>query len=166
MPGSSIGPQRGRAWQGRQPARSSHFHQLVFQGHDVLFEVEKKQPKQDPTAAQVSSQIAKLCSYGPSSFASLTDELGNYLQVAGGGLTCLLEKRTVVDGKHFRAYLETPSGIHPDGTILAFSGGQVRLRADEWLSAPLVTQYFTAFLHGNELPHSIRWREITSLLSS
>lgn len=132
----------------------------------MLFEVEKNPPRQDPTAAQVSSAIAKLRSYGPSSFASLTDELGNYLQVAGGGPTCLLEKRSVVDRKHFRAYLETPSGIHPDDTILAFSGGEVKLRADEWISVPLVTQAFTAFVHGNDLPQSFQWREITSLLRS
>lgn len=132
----------------------------------MLFEVEKKAPKQDPTEAKVSAAITKLRSYGPSSFASLTDEHGNFLQVAGGGLTCLLERRAPADGKHFRAYLETPSGIHPDGTILAFSGGQVKLQADEWISAPLVIEAFTAFLRGHELPQTIRWRDVTSVLGS
>ncbi|QBE62070.1 hypothetical protein EWM63_02960 [Pseudoduganella lutea] len=132
----------------------------------VLFVVEKKAPKQDPTTAQVIAAITKLRSYGPSSFASLTDAHGNYLQVAGGGLTCLLERRTAAGAQHFRAYLEKPSGIHPDGTTLAFSGGQVKLRADEWISAPLVIDAFTAFLQGHELPQTIRWRDITTLLGS
>jgi hypothetical protein len=137
-----------------------------LQGGFVLFEVEKKTPKHDPTTDQVSAAITKLRSYGPSSFASLTDEHGNYLQVAGGGLTCLLERRASASAQHFRAYLETPSGIHPDGTILAFSGSQVKLQADEWISAPLVVEAFTAFLQGRELPQAIRWRDITSLLGS
>lgn len=132
----------------------------------MLFEVEKKVPQEDPTTAQVSAAITKLRSYGPSSFASLTDEHRNYLQVAGGGLTCLLEKRVAAGAQHFRTYLETPSGIHRDGTILAFSGGQVKLQADEWISAPLVIEAFTAFLQGRELPQAIRWRDITSLLGS
>lgn len=132
----------------------------------VLFEVEKKARKQDPSMAQVSAAITKLRSYGPSSFASLTDEHGNYLQVAGGGLTCLLERRAAAGAQHFRAYLETPSSIHPDGTILAFSGGQIKLQADEWISAPLVIEAFTAFLQGHEFPQIIRWRDITPLLGS
>lgn len=132
----------------------------------MLLEVEKKVPKQNPTTAQVSAAITKLRSYGPSSFASLTDEHGNYLQVAGGGLTCLLERRAAAGAQHFRAYLETPSGIHPDGTILAFGGSQVKLQADEWISVPLVIEAFTAFLQDHTLPQTLRWRNITSLLSS
>ena len=49
-----------RNWSRQEPARSGDFHQLVFQGHDVLFEVEKKQPKQDPTAAQRFEQCVTL----------------------------------------------------------------------------------------------------------
>jgi hypothetical protein len=129
----------------------------------MLFEVENEAPKRDPAAAQVSAAITKLRSYGPSSFASITDAQGSYLQVAGGGLTCLLERRAAAGGQHFRAYLEAPGGIHPDGTILAFSGGQIKLQADEWLSAPLVIEAFTAFLQGHALPASIRWRDITPI---
>jgi len=132
----------------------------------VLLEVEKKAAKQDPTAAQVGAAIMKLRSYGPSSVASLTDGYGNYLRVAGGGLTCLLEKRDAPRGQHFRAYLETPGGIHPDGTVLAFGGGEIKLQADEWISAPLVIQAFTAFLQGHALPQAIRWRNVTSLFDS
>ena len=84
--------------------------------------------------------------------------------MAGGGITCLPERRAVAGPQHFRAYLEKPSTIHPDGTVLAFSGGEVKLRADEWISAPLVIEAFTAFLQGHELPQTIRWRDITSVL--
>ena len=132
----------------------------------MLFEVEKKSPKQNPTEAQVAAALMQLRSYGPSSFASLTDRDGNYLQVAGGGLTCLLEKRAMASGQHFRAYLETPSGSHPDGTVLAFNGGEVKLQADEWIPTPLVIQAFTAFLQGRVPPQTIRWRNVTSLFDS
>ena len=132
----------------------------------MLFEVEKKAPKQNPTTAQLSTSIMKLRSYGRSFFASLTDEHGNYLQVAGGGITCLLERRTAADAQHFRGYLETPSVVHPDGTILAFNGGQVKLQADEWLSALVVIEAFTSFMQGHAFPQTIQWRNITSLLNS
>ena len=132
----------------------------------MLFKMEKNAPKQDPTKAQLSAAITKLRSYGSSSFASLTDEHGNYLQVAGGGLTCMLEKRGAASGQHFRAHLETPNGIHPDGTILAFSGGQVKLQAGERITSTLVIEAFTAFLQGHELPQVVRWRDISSLLGS
>ena len=140
-------------------ANSSH-------GGVVLFEVEKKARMLDPSTAHVSAALKKLRSYGPSSFASLTDKQGNYLQEAGGGLTCLLERRVASGAHHFRAYLETPSGLHSDGIILAFAGGEVTLQADEWISGLLVIEAFTAFLQGNELPQTIRWRDITSLLGN
>lgn len=85
----------------------------------MLFEVEKKAPKQNPTTAQLSTSIMKLRSYGRSSFASLTDEHGNYLQVAGGGITCLLERnmpqmRNIFEHiwRHQASYIRTVLSSH------------------------------------------------------
>jgi hypothetical protein len=52
----------------------------------MLLEVENREPVENASAADVHDAISKLRSYGPSSFASLTDEHGSYLQVAGGGV--------------------------------------------------------------------------------
>jgi hypothetical protein len=129
----------------------------------MLLEVEKKAPVENAVAADVRAVIPKLRSYGPSSYASLTDAQGSYLQVAGGGVTCMLEWRDAVNRRHFRAHLDASSKVFPDGTILTFSGGEVKLRADEWLTAPMVEEAFLAFLRGQSLPPSIKWRDISAM---
>ena len=41
--------------------------------------------------AQIIKTLKKLKSYGPSSFACITDDNGNYVQMAGGRFTCFIE---------------------------------------------------------------------------
>lgn len=132
----------------------------------MLLEVQNRAPIENATIADVQSAIPKLRSYGPSSYASLTDARGNYLQVAGGGVTCMLEWRDAINRRHFRAHLDDPSKVFPDGTVLAFSGGEVKLRADEWLTASMVEAAFLAFLQGAPLPDAIRWRDISAMFEN
>lgn len=132
----------------------------------MLFEVEKKTPVENARASDVRAVIPKLRSYGPSSYASLTDAQGNYLQVAGGGVTCMLEWRDAANKRHFRAHLGAPSNVFPEGTILSFSGGEVKLRADEWLTTSIVEEAFLAFLKGNSLPASLQWRDISAMFEN
>ena len=106
------------------------------------------------------SLILKLRSYGPKSFASLTDAEGNYLKVAGGGVTCLLERREVAIGRHLRAFHGQPSSVFPDGTALVFGGGQIKLAPDEWFTSTVVADAFCAFLKGDALPLGIGWRDV------
>lgn len=129
----------------------------------MRLEVESRLPIDNATEAQVRTAVLGLRSYGPSSFASMTDEAGNYLQVAGGGVTCMLEMRDASARRHYRAYQDVYRPIHPDGTLLVFGGGEIPLRADEWFAAPMVADAFVSFLKGEELPSSIRWRDVTSL---
>ena len=132
----------------------------------MLFEVERKAPIKDAKAAHVRALIPKLRSDGPSSWATLTDNQGNYLQVAGGGVTCMLEWRDTANQRHHRAHLGAPSKVFPDGTILSFSGGEVTLRADEWLTATMVEEAFLAFLKGDPMPASLQWRDISSMFEN
>jgi hypothetical protein len=127
----------------------------------MRLEVEKKAPIDNVSDAKVRAEILALRSFGPSSFASVTDEQGNYLQVAGGGMTCMLERRDAASGRHYRAYNDTPSKVFPDGTILMFGGGKIALQSDEWFAASTVVEVFLSFLNGRELPVSLRWREVT-----
>jgi len=128
----------------------------------MLLEVEKAPSIENVTEAQMRSAIMTLRSYGPSSFASLTDAQGNYLQVAGGGVTCMLERRDIASGHHFRAYKDEKSKVFPDGTSLVFGGGEIRLASDEWFTAQEVAEVFSTFLHGGELPASVKWRDVTA----
>lgn len=129
----------------------------------MRLEVESRPPIDNATEAQVRTAVLGLRSYGPSSFASMTDEAGNYLQVAGGGVTCMLEMRDAAARRHYRAYQDVDRPIHPDGTLLVFGGGEIPLKADEWFAAPMVADAFVSFLKGEELTSSIRWRDVTSL---
>jgi hypothetical protein len=131
----------------------------------MRLEIEKKPAVDDVTDARVRAAIMSLRSYGPSSFASLTDENGNYIQVAGGGATCMLERRDAASGHHFRGYKDERSKVFPDGTALVFGGGEIRLSADEWFGAQEVEEVFCAFLRSGELPSSVKWRDMTAMLA-
>lgn len=128
----------------------------------MILEIEKRASIDNATAVDIRAVIPKLRSYGPCSFASLTDAEGNYLQVAGGGVTCMLERRDAVNRRHYRAHLDTPSKVFPEGTILSFGGGEVKLRADEWLTATMVEETFLAFLEGKAFPASLQWRDVSA----
>ena|SRR5450830_4608 len=127
----------------------------------MRLEIEKKQPVDNPSESQVRTGILKLRSYGPSSFASLTDETGNYLQIAGGGITCMLERRDALTGRQYRAFQETENKNYPDGTLLVFGGGEIALFANEWFMNTVAAEAFVAFLLKKPLPDSIRWRVLT-----
>lgn len=132
----------------------------------MKLEVEKKSPILAVNEAQVRNAIARLRSFGPNSFASLSDDHGNYLQVAGGGITCMLERRDAVSGRHFRGFRLEKNSSYPDGTRLVFGAGEIALQSDEWFNHTEVAEVFTAFLCGSELPAFINWRDVSDILSS
>lgn len=132
----------------------------------MRLEAEGKSPVENPSESKVRALVASLKSYGPCSFASITDEQGSYLQVGGGGQSCLLERRDAGENRHFRAYRAERSAVFPDGTVLSFSGGDVPLRSDEWMSAAMVAEAFSAFLERRPLPSEIMWREISELVKA
>lgn len=98
----------------------------------MRLEIEGKAAVQGPTESQIKRAIKALRSYGPSSYASLTDVHGNYVQVAGGGVTCMVERYDVASHKRFRASHGDPNPTRPDGTILSFRAGNIPMRSDEW----------------------------------
>ena len=125
----------------------------------MRLDVENKPALEEITPRRLRARILALRSRGPSSFASLTDDRGNYLLAAGGGLTCMLERRDVDQGRTFRAFVDKPSKSYPDGSILAFGAGQLQLMADEWLTSAQVADAFEAFLLGRPLPAVLHWRD-------
>lgn len=124
----------------------------------IKFEVEKKLPILQPSEKQIRDTIARLRSFGPSSFAVLSDDKGNYVQVAGGGITCMLERREAT-GCRYRGYKDSPNLNYPDGTRLAFGAGEVVMQSDEWFLQTEVAEVFCAFLSGQMFPDFANWRE-------
>ncbi len=90
----------------------------------------------------MATELAKLCAYGESSYASLTSADGSYVQVAGGGAGCTVERHDSSAKKQYRAYTTTPVVSLPDGTELVFASGRIPLRHDEWLDIEVVTEIF------------------------
>ena len=54
--------------------------------------------------------------------------------------------------------------VLPDGTLLVFSGGEIKLQADEWLMSSLVEEAFLAFMDDKPFPQAIHWREMSAML--
>ncbi|WP_080406299.1 hypothetical protein [Burkholderia ubonensis] len=124
----------------------------------MRLEVEGKPLIEDARESQVSRAIKALKSYGPSSYASLTDKDGNYVQVAGGGVSCMIERYEIGKGLRFRAFHDKPSPVRPDGTILSFRAGNISMRSDEWFMADQVADVFISFLKGEAFPDYVHWR--------
>ena len=113
--------------------------------------------------ARLIKTLRKLKSYGPSSFACIKDEDGNYVQVAGGRVTCFIERYDAKSKKLFRGYHSNSSTNFEDGTSLSFGAGSVRLKKDEWFNIDDVIEVFLLFHKRQKLPEDICWREIDVL---
>ncbi|RTD87551.1 hypothetical protein EJO68_24640 [Variovorax atrisoli] len=125
----------------------------------MKLECQGKPEVMNPTESQIKKTILKLRSYGPCSFASLTDDVGNYIQVAGGGVTCMVEKYEVSGDNRMRAFHDKPSPVFPDGTVLVFGGGELKMKADEWFLSDMVVELFLCFFHKREYPENVGWRK-------
>ncbi len=125
----------------------------------MRFEIEGKASIDEPSEAVIRRSIKSLKSYGPHSYASLTDADGSYLQVAGGGTTCMLELFNAQTSKRQRAFHDNPSTARPDGTLLVFRAGEMPMRADEWFMSDQVLELFLAFLHDAPYPAYVHWRD-------
>ncbi|MFM0158763.1 hypothetical protein PQQ99_39335, partial [Paraburkholderia sediminicola] len=124
----------------------------------MKFEIEGKVGISAPRLAQISRAIKALRSYGPSSYASLTSESGSYVQVAGGGVTCMVEHFDAGTRTRSRAFHDKPNPVFPDGTILAFRAGNIPMRCDEWFMSMQVVDIFSAFLNNASFPAYVHWR--------
>lgn len=127
----------------------------------MIFQRENTKEVVNPSVAQLNNHLKRLRSTGPSSFAILTNDHGDYVQAAGGG-GCLLERREATTGRHFRAFQEQPVVPFEDGTTLHFSAGAISLRSDEWFRLGQVVEVFADFLDGT-CPGYVEWREVTEV---
>lgn len=129
----------------------------------MILERENAPPVVNPSGTRLSKELRKLRVSGPSSFASLTSERGEFLQVAGGRGGCLLEYKSL-DGEVFHGYQDVPVVPFPDGTVLVFTAGSVELARNEWFSMKQVVEVFVGWLEGRPWPSWLHWRNITGLL--
>jgi len=133
-------------------------------GAPVTLDRESVQPIDSPSDKRIAASLKLIRSYGKSSYASLTAPDGSWVQVAGGRVTCALERRSS-DGRIYRASQDTPV-VPPsfDGAELCFGGGSIHLRLHEWFNIGQVTEVFLAFANGRPMPYYVHWREVTEEL--
>ncbi|MFB3304745.1 hypothetical protein [Pseudomonas sp. AMR01] len=130
---------------------------------NIKREAENSPVKVGVNQAQLIKVLKKLKSCGPSSFACITDDDGNYVQVAGGRFTCFIERYDAKSKKLFRGYHSNSSTNFEEGTLLSFSAGRVPLKKDEWFNIDDVIEVFSLFNQNQALPESIYWREMKVL---
>ena len=128
----------------------------------MRLEGENRRPNDNPSEEEVRTLILGL-RVGETSFASLTNEVGDYVQVAGSRPWCLIELRQS-GPTHERAFQDTPSPKYKDGAKLRTGAGDITLRHDEWLLLKDAAEVFVAFLRGEPFPSHVKWRSMNDSL--
>ena len=125
----------------------------------MKFQREGKKPIDRVTEAQVRRQLSYKRS-GDCTFAILSKDESNFIQMYGGGSGCCLELRDDARQSFLRGYL--------DPSRMPFSGptrlGSMTLRPDEFLHISQVTEAFVAYLNSSEFPPEIKFRDISAEL--
>ena len=131
----------------------------------MLLEDENKAQRQVDDFEVIEKSLRDLKSYGPSSFAILTNPDGDFIQVAGGRVTCVLEHRRLSDDHPKRAYLSTKKVPFEGTQTLMFGGGHMQMEPDEILFVDDVVEAFRSFFKSEDFPGSLLWRSMSSRLS-
>lgn len=121
----------------------------------MRFQRENCKPVDAPSERKLALELSRT----RMSFATLSGEGNQYIQVAGGPGLFLLERHEV-DGTHYRAFQKTAVVSHPDGTALMFSGGCVPMAQREWFLLQQVVDAFVAYAVGREFPADIQWNSV------
>jgi hypothetical protein len=126
----------------------------------MVLEREGCKPIRNPTTERIRSEIRRIRSTGPSSFACLQANNGDYIQVAGSPGGMLVEKREATTGRQFRGSQEVRRFPFPDGTTLSFAGNHIPLRAAEWFTVDQVVEILVAFMNSTSEPAFVQWRQL------
>lgn len=126
----------------------------------MILNVENKKPVHPQSFARIETALKALKSYGPSSFASLSDDSGAYVQVAGGPVSALLERRLSFDPHVMRAFLSEKRSPFEGIQTLVCGAGRILRAPDEILFLEDVLPVFRAFYEGSVMPSEVKWRKI------
>ncbi|MBX9859703.1 MAG: hypothetical protein K2Y20_08960 [Sphingomonas sp.] len=120
-------------------------------------------PIREPSEQQVRYSVLALKN-GGSSFLSVTDELGNYIQIAGSRPWCFIEHRQIKPLNHSRAYRDTPVPKYEDGAKIHTGAGDIELMHDEWFLLKDAAEIAVGFLKGESFPKGVNWRSLNEML--
>ena len=129
----------------------------------MTLEAEGELRVHDPTEEQVRALVLRINRMGPS-FASLTDESNNYVQLAGGRPWCLIERRRTNPLIHERAFQHTPHPKYEDGARISTGAGEIVMKHDEWFLLKDAADVFASFLNRRPFPEHVQWRLMNEML--
>jgi hypothetical protein len=132
--------------------------QMTLEGEGLASVVE-------PTEDQVRAAVLGLNRLG-TSFVSITDETGGYVQAAGSRPWCVLERRRIEPFRHDRAFQDTPVPKYNDGAKIRTGAGEITLKSDEWFLLKDAAEVFVAFLHREAGPPEVQWRSLNEMFES
>jgi hypothetical protein len=129
----------------------------------MTLEADGLPPLHNPTEEQVRDLVLRVDRMGPS-FASLTDEAGDYVQLAGSRPWCLVEMRRHNPTRHERAFQHTPQPKYADGAKIITGAGEIVMKHDEWFLLKDAADIFVAFLNRQPYPEKVEWRSMNETL--
>ena len=112
--------------------------------------VEGKKPFPVRKFERLEQELRKLRTPGKRTFAVLTRPDGAYIQVGGGRVTCVVEKRNAGSTRNLRARLSSPKVPFKGVTTLPVGGGMVKANPEEFLFIDDVIPLFEAFFTNSE----------------
>jgi hypothetical protein len=137
---------------------------LFSKPKSMVLEGERILPILNPDEEVVRDLIVAL-DIGGTSFVSLTDERGNYLQIAGNRPWCRVEQRNIAPFSHARAHQDTPTPKYKDGAKLRTGAGDIKMMHDEWFLLKDAAEIAVAFLKREPFPASIQWRSMNEMFA-
>jgi len=123
----------------------------------MKFERENTKPIKGPSAKQLSSSLKHLKG-SKRSFAILSSNDENFIQMTGGGYSCILE--ISIDGELFRASQEKAMVPWAETTTLHTSCGEFKVEPKEYFNVQQVTDAFVKFLAGDRTHEKYKWKRV------
>lgn len=126
----------------------------------MKYEREKTKAIENPSSKQVRTSLDKLRG-SKRSFATISDNGKGFIQMAGGGFSCILEMK--IDGVLYRASQEVPIVPWEEVTALSTSCGELQVQPNEYFSIDQIKEAFVEYLNGNRKFEQWSWREIETM---
>ena len=130
-----------------------------------LQEFSGSKPTEVSSPKRFLSRLSRLRTYGQTSYASLTREDGAFLQVGGGGNTCVIEYHDPGRSVHLRARKHTATVPFTGPQTIKFGGGELIVAPEQLFQIADVLEVFEEFLASNSVSEEYLWEPLEFLQS-
>ncbi len=112
----------------------------------------------DPSEAQLLQHLRRLKMVGRSHFLVLSTLEGNWIQVAGGSLCCIVERYCATSQVLWRAHRVKGMPVYQDASRFKLRGVDRAIQGDEILHMAEAEEIALAFRAGSDLSDLFPWR--------